>query len=100
MLTRFNKLVNLILEDKNIYTSADEIINAIFHGEEYYNEFNIFKNDNELINRIRASDKEIIKEACDKIYTDIIEKLDENKKSDKEKYHFADQIFNFLKELC
>lgn len=89
---------NKVICESNGFQYADDMLEEIYDNKGY-NDFNEFKNDIELINKIKLTDKEVIKDACDGIWTDNIEKLDPSDESEVSTYEFCKQLYYFLKEM-
>lgn len=104
MLKKFDKECKKILSKRNLkiesngFSNADELLEEVFDIRGFQN-FNEFKKDQELINKIKITDKNVLKETIDSLWNDNIEKIDINSDLNKESYEFYIQLYNFLKEI-
>lgn len=87
-----------LINESNGFQYADELLEEIYDNRGYH-EFKEFKNDTELINKIKLTDKNVIKDAYESIWVDSIEKLDPNDESEASTYEFCKQLYYFLKEI-
>lgn len=108
MLKKFNEEISrIILEhskqniicESNGYQYADDLLEDIFDIRGYQN-FNEFKKDNEVIEKLKLTDKQVLKDSCDGLWADSIEKLDPEDESESSSYEFCKQLYYFLKEMC
>ena len=104
MLKQFEKECNKILKsyskiicESNGFSDSDELLEEIFDIKGF-NNYNEFKNDLELIKKIKMTDKAILDDATTGLWKDSIEKFNENDESEKKSLEFAKQIYYFLKE--
>lgn len=108
MLKKFNEEIskiimehskNNVICESNGFQYPDELIEEIFDIKGYQ-KFDEFKNDNDLIEKLKLTDKQILKDACDGLWVDSIEKLDPEDESEAPTYEFCKQVYYFLKEMC
>ena len=105
MLKKFDEEISkIILETKNIivesngFQDSDELLEEIYDVKGYTN-FDKNKKDSQLLEKIRLTDKQVLKDACDGIWVDNIEKLDPSDESDIPAYEFCKKLYYFLKEM-
>lgn len=103
MLKKFDKECKKILSKRNLkmesngFSNADELLEEVFDNNSFQ-DFNEFKKDQDLINKIKISDYKVLEEASKGVWVDTIEKLDPDDESDKNLFEFAKQFYYFLKE--
>ena len=61
--------------------------------------FKEFKKDEEVLSKLKLTDKQVLKDACDGLWVDSIEKLDPEDESEAPTYEFCKQLYYFLKEM-
>ena len=103
MLKKFEKECNRILNKRNLkmesngFSNADELLEEVFDLNSF-KDFNEFKKNSDLINKIKMSSHEILDEASKGLWVDTIEKLDPEDENEKDSFEFAKQFYYFLKE--
>jgi hypothetical protein len=88
---------NIVCES-NGYQYADDLLEDIFDIRGYH-DFKEFKKDEEVLSKLKLTDKQVLKDACDGLWIDSIEKLDPEDESEAPTYEFCKQLYYFLKEM-
>lgn len=97
MLFKFNeKLKGIILESaKEKFECADDLLEELYDKIGFTNFLDLLQN-NDLIEKLKNSDKEVLEEAMEGLLHDSIEKYDEDQEESKKE---AEKIYNYLKEI-
>lgn len=94
----FEHSKNKVICESNGFQDPDELLEEIFDIKGF-STLKELKSDIDLIDKIKMTDKQVLKDACEGLWTDSIEKLDPELEDEASSYEYCKQVYYFLNEM-